>query len=89
MGKKDRVSQILAGIREQAEELLENESTEEMTAEEIIVLATEMTTYTPVTMIEYEQPIGRVDRERVSFMIDEEFELPLFSDEEYYEDSDI
>ena len=85
MDKKERVSRILAGIKEQAEELLDNEMTEEMTAEEIVVLATEVTTGSPVTTIEYEQPIGIVDRSRVTFMLDDEFEFPLFA-EEYYED---
>lgn len=88
MDRKDKVLKILSQIKDQAEELLDNENVEEMTAEEIVVLATEMATFMPVTVLEYSQPVGVVDRERVSFMLDDEYEFPLFGDV-YYEDDDL
>lgn len=85
MQKKDRVINLLSQIKDQAEELCDNENTDAMTAEEIVILATEMTTFMPVTRIEYTQPIGIVDRSKVTFMLDEEYDVPLYV-EEYYED---
>lgn len=83
MDKKDKVNQILSNIKDQAEELTDDLNTDSMSAEEIVVLATEITLSMPVSSIEYTQPIGIVDRSRVTFMLDEEFEFPLFG-EEYY-----
>jgi hypothetical protein len=85
MDKKDKVNQILSNIKDQAEELTDDLNTDSMSAEEIVVLATEITLSMPVSSIEYTQPIGIVDRSRVTFMLDEEFEFPLFGDT-YYEE---
>lgn len=85
MDKKDKVNQILSMIKDQAEELLEDDNIAELTAEETVIIATEMTLNHPITTIEYTQPIGIVDRSRVTFMLDEEFEFPLFGDT-YYEE---
>lgn len=85
MEKKSKVAQILTSIKDQTEELLDNESTEEMSAEEIVVLATELVVNSPVTTIEYSSIVGTVDRSKVSFMLDDEFEFPLFTEEEYDE----
>lgn len=86
MDKKDKVNQILSNIKDQAEELTDDLNTDSMSAEEIVVLATEITLSMPVSSIEYTQPIGIVDRSRVTFMLDEEFEFPLFGEEYYGED---
>jgi hypothetical protein len=86
MDKSERVLKILTQIKEQAEELLDSGHVESMTAEEIVTLATEMTTFIPVTTMEYTQPIGIVDRNRATFLLDDEFEFPLFGDEYYEED---
>lgn len=85
MNKKDKVGQILFQIKQQSEELLDNESTEEMSAEELVVLATELVTSNPVTTITYSSPVGTVDRDKVSFMIDETYDLPLFEGIDYEE----
>jgi hypothetical protein len=85
MNKKDKVFQILTTIKDRTDELLEDENTSELTAEETVIIATEMTLNYPITTIEYTQPIGIVDRSRVSFMLDEEFDVPLFEGEDYEE----
>jgi hypothetical protein len=85
MDKEDKVNQILSKIKETTEELLEDINTAELTAEETVIVATEMTLNYPITTIEYTQPIGIVDRTKVTFMLDDEFEFPLFGDE-YYEE---
>lgn len=86
METRDKVAQILLRIKDQTDELLDNEMLSEMTAEEIVVLATELVTSTPVTTIEYGTPIATVDRSQVSLMLDEEFEFPLYGEKYYEED---
>lgn len=82
MDKKTEVISLINAIKEQAEELVDDYNTDGMTAEEIVVAATEMMLNIPVTTMEYAQPIGMVDRQRVSFMLDETYDFPLFPDEE-------
>jgi hypothetical protein len=85
MDRETELSNLLAGVKAQAEELLENETLVDLSAEEILVLATELTTALPVTTIQHTYPIGVVDRSRVIFMIDDEEGVAL-SGEEYYDD---
>jgi len=82
MDKRDKVAQVLLQLKDQADELLDSDATSEMTAEEIVVLATELVTSSPVTTIEYGQPIASVDRSQVTFMLDEEFEFPLYGEDD-------
>jgi len=86
MNKKDKIDIIISKIREQVEDLLDNEGTEEMTAQEILVLATEIVTSNVVTSVNYTAPMGKVYRQGVSFMLDDEFDIPLYSEEEDGED---
>lgn len=86
MNKQDEIDLIIEQIREQAKELSDDMNTESMSAIEIVVLATELSMNMPVTSIQYTQPIGIVDTSKVSFMLDEEFEFPLY--EEAYEEQD-
>ena len=91
MDKKDKINLIISKIKETADELADDENTAELTAEETVIIATEMNLNHPITTIEYTQPIGIVDRGRVTFYIDPEiedyegFEFPLFGDT-YYEE---
>lgn len=80
MDKKDKINLILSKIKETAEELADDGNIAELTAEETVIIATEMTVNHPITTIEYTQPIGIIDRERVSFMLDEEYDIPLYGD---------
>lgn len=82
---RDKVAQILLQIKDQTDELLDSEATEVMSAEEIVVLATELVTSSPVTTIDYGTPIATVDTTQVTFMLDDEFEFPLYG-EAYEED---
>jgi hypothetical protein len=84
MNKKTKIQSLINAIREQAEELADDSNTDSMSAEEIVVTATEMILNTPVTSIEYSQPIGIVDRQKVSFMLDEDIAFELFPEEEEY-----
>lgn len=88
MDKQDEVDRLLAHIKEQADEILEDPESEPLSAEEIVVIAAELTLGTPIITIEYSSPIGQVDRSRVTVMINEEFDLqfPLFGEEYYEED---
>ena len=79
MDKKSKVAQILLSIKQQAEELLDSEGTSEMTAEEIVTLAAELTTSMPITAIEYGSPVASVDRSQVSFSIGE-FDVLIYGD---------
>lgn len=80
MEKLEQILQILDEVKEQSEELSNDPSTDSMSAEEIVILATELVLSQPIETIEYSPLIGEVDVSRVSFMIDEEYELPLFQE---------
>lgn len=84
MSKKDKVLQIIRDIASQAEELADDDNTDSMSAEEIVILSTEIITGGQVTSIEYKSPIAQVDRSQVSFMLDEETEWPIYGAEETY-----
>lgn len=80
MDTKTEIDLILSKLSEEAHEMVDTLD-DLLTAEEIVIAAMEIVTNTPVTTIEYSSPLGTVDKTRVSFMIDEEFECPLY--EEY------
>lgn len=86
MEKKDQVDHILFKIKEQADELLDNHVAEDLSAEELVVLCIEIITSSPVSTIEYSSPIGTVDTKRVTIMLGDDFEFPLFGEEYYEED---
>lgn len=86
MSKKDKVTQIIGEISEQAEELVDDDNTELMSAEEIVILSTELVTGGQVTSITYSSPLAEVDRSRMSFMLDDEYEFPIYGAEEIYEE---
>ena len=89
MNKRDKIDHILALVKEQTEEFLELEDIagiSDLSASELVVAAVEIVTTNIVTTVHYISPVGQVDRSNVSFMIDDELEVPIYSTE--YEDSD-
>lgn len=89
MNKRDKIDYILALVKEQTEEFLELEDLagiSDLSASELVVAAVEIVTTNIVTTVHYISPVGQVDRSNVSFMIDDELEVPIYSTE--YEDSD-
>jgi hypothetical protein len=82
MEKNDRISQLLLQIKQQIDELLEGGSADFLTEEEIVILATEIVTSTPFNAIEYSSPMATVDRTKVSFMLDETYEMPIYGEDE-------
>lgn len=91
MNKRDRIDYILSLIKDQTEEFLEAEEVTgfELSPEELIVAAVEIVTNHPVTKMEYSSPVGKVDRERVSFMIDDDLDIPLSGFEEEDDTSEV
>jgi hypothetical protein len=86
MNKKDKVAQLLSKIQDQTDELLEAEGVELLTPEEVVILATELATSLTVTTTEYSYPLGKVDRDRVTFALGDDYEVPLMGDV-YYEET--
>ena len=85
MNKRDKIDQILALVKEQTEEFLEVEEITgmtELTAEELVIAAIEIVTSQSVTTIQYSSPVAQVDRSTMSFMLDNEIEIPIYSPEE-------
>lgn len=80
MNKRTKIKILLVKINEQIDELLANESTEDMSAEEILVLAVELTTSNIVTTVSYTSPVATVDRTRVSFDLGDDYEIPIYGD---------
>ncbi len=77
MNRDERIAQLLLQIKQQIEEITASEASEFLTEEEIVVLATEITTSVPLNIVQYNSPIATVDRTQVSFMLDE-FEIPIY-----------
>lgn len=91
MNKRDKIDQILALVKEQTEEFLEVEELTgmtELTAEELVIAAIEIITSQLVTTIEYSSPVAQVDRSTMSFMLDGEIEIPIYTPEEEVEDDE-
>jgi hypothetical protein len=89
MNKRDKIEYILALVREQIEEFLELEDIagiSDLSASELVVAAVEIVTTNIVTTVHYISPVGQVDRSNVSFMIDDELEVPIYSTQD--EESD-
>ena len=84
MNKRDRIDYILSLVKEQTDEFLEAEeiSSMDLSVEELIVAAVEIVTHHVVNSIEYASPIGRVDLDNVSFVIDDELHIQLTSTQE-------
>jgi hypothetical protein len=82
MNKRDKIDRILALVKEQTEEFLELEDMagiSDLSASELVVAAVEIVTTNIVTTVHYISPVGQVDRSNVSFMIDDELEVPIYS----------
>jgi hypothetical protein len=92
MNKRDKIDQILALVKEQTDEFIDIEDMTgmtELTAEELVVAAIEIVTSHAVTTIEYTSPVATVDRSNMSFMLDEQIEIPIYkSEEEVTDDED-
>jgi len=89
MNKRDKIDYILALVKEQIEEFLELEDLagiSDLSASELVVAAVEIVTTNIVTTVHYISPVGQVDRSNVSFMIDDELEVPIYSTQD--EESD-
>lgn len=90
MDKLDKIMELIAKIKDEAGQLEAIDETEHMSAEEIVVMATETVTNQPVMTIKYTSPVGVIDRARVTFhMVDymgEVYDFPLFGEEHYGED---
>lgn len=85
MNKRDKIDQILALVKEQTDEFLEVEEITgmtELTPEELIVAAVEIVTGQSVTTIDYTSPLATVDRSNMSFMLDDEIQIPIYSTEQ-------
>jgi len=87
---RDRIDYLLSLVKEQIDEFLETELITNMnlTEEEIIVAAMEVVLRQSVMTVEYSSPVGRVDRDNVSFMLDKNVEVTLTSTEEVEDDED-
>ena len=87
---RDRIDYLLSLVKEQIDEFLETELITNMnlTEEEIIVAAMEVVLRQSVMTVEYSSPVGRVDRDNVSFMLDKNVEVTLTSTEEVDDDED-
>jgi hypothetical protein len=89
MNKRDKIDYILALVKEQIDEFLELEDLagiSDLSASELVVAAVEIVTTNIVTTVHYISPVGQVDRSNVSFMIDDELEVPIYSTQD--EESD-
>ena len=91
MNKRDKIDQILALVKEQTEEFLEVEEITgmtELTPEELVIAAIEILTSQSVTTIQYSSPVARVDKTQLSFMLDDEIEIPIYTKEKENEDDE-
>ena len=91
MNKLEQVEMLLDQVREKVLELLdyEDENIDQINSTELVILALNLLTYGTIQQ-EYNSPLGIVDTTKVSFMLDEEFEVPISEnlELEYVEDED-
>lgn len=80
MNKKDKIDLILNLVKNHTDEFLEFEEQSgfDMLPEDIVIAAVESVLGTEVTTIQYGSPLGIVDRDNVSFMVDDELDLPIW-----------
>jgi hypothetical protein len=90
MNKRDKIDYLLSLIKEQTDEFLETEliSSMNLSEEELITAAMEVVLRQSVMTIEYSMPIGKVDRDNVSFVIDKNIQIALTSSIEETEDDE-
>jgi hypothetical protein len=87
---RDRIDYLLSLVKEQIDEFLETEliTSMNLTEEELVVAAMEVVLRQSVMTVEYSSPVGTVDRDNVSFMLDDYVEVTLTSTEEVEDDED-
>jgi EAL domain-containing protein (putative c-di-GMP-specific phosphodiesterase class I) len=74
---------------EELENILENESLQELTAEDTIQLALEIVTNSSVDNPITKKPlVAEINREHVQFVIDDTFQVPLYGGELLMGDDD-
>ena len=91
MDKRDKIDHILSLVKEQTEEFLEVEEITgmiELTPEELVVAAIEIVTNQSVTTVQYGSPLASVDKTQMSFMISEDIEIPIYTQEEEIQDDE-
>jgi hypothetical protein len=90
MNKRDKIDYLLSLIKEQTDEFLETDliSSMNLSEEELITAAIEVVLRQSVMTVEYSMPIGKVDRDNVSFVIDKNIQIALTSSIEEIEDDE-
>lgn len=91
MNKRDKIDHILSLVKEQTEEFLEVEDLTgmvELTPEELVVAAIEIVTNQSVTTVQYGSPLASVDKTQMSFMISDDIEIPIYTQEEEIQDDE-
>lgn len=90
MDRREKIDELLALVKEQTEEFLEVEHFTGMmlTPEELVIAAIEIITSSQVTTTSYSSPLGQVDRDNISFMLDDEVEIPIYTTEQEIPDDE-
>jgi len=82
MNKKDRIQYLLSLMEQEIEEILNEPMMEAFTAEETINLALELVSNQEFNRPKtYQSPIAQVDKDKVQFFLDEDFPVPLYTED--------
>lgn len=87
MNKEQRIQYILNLVAEEIEQLLADDSIS-LTAEDTVQLALEMVINSTTESIPKKPLVAEIDREQVQYVIDEEFQIPLYGNLVVGEDED-
>lgn len=87
MNRLSKIQYILSLIEDQVTEILNEESLEDLSPEEVIQLAFELSINQVFNQpTNFTTPLATVSKDQMQFVIDEDFAVPLWTEEEYDED---
>lgn len=82
MNRLSKIHYILSLMEDQVDEIINEESLEDLSAEEVVQLAFELSINQVFNLPKnYSSPLATVSKDQMQFVIDEEFQIPVWSEE--------
>jgi hypothetical protein len=83
MTREIELQLLLSALENELNEALNNPELADLSAEEILELATEITLNGSVSTTPKKQLIASINKEHVEFCVDDQFRIPLYKDSIY------
>lgn len=89
MNRLSKIHYILSLMNGEIDDIINEESLEDLSAEEVIQLAFELSVNQVFNSpTNYSSPLATVSKDQMQFVIDEEFQIPVWSEELLIGDED-